>query len=122
MKEETILGSDKYPLKDSRSDEERQKQLFESIRKNVEKGMTAEQIADMKVLGEKFHESFDVAKGTVHNTNEISMEEALAYVVESLKSGIHPAYLTDDEKALLMAGYGEEWYKQWGYASDKLED
>lgn len=122
MKEEKILGTDKYPLKDNRSEEERQKQLFESIRKNVEKGMTEEQIADMKVLGEKFHESFDVSKGTVRDPNEISMEEALAYVVESLKSGIHPSYLNDDEKAILVAGYGEEWYKQWGYASDKLED
>lgn len=118
-----ILETDRYPLRDKRSDEERQKQLFESIRKNVEKGMTAEQIENMKVLGEKFHESFDVAKGTIHtNPNEINMEEALAYVVESLKSGIHPAYLDDDEKAIMMAGYGEEWYKQWGYASDKLEE
>lgn len=124
MKEEQeqIVGTNKYPLKDSRSEEERQKMLFESIRKNMEKGMTEEQIASMKVLGEKFHESFDVSKGTVHNPNEISMEEALAYVVESLKSGIHPSYLNDDEKAILVAGYGEEWYKQWGYVSDKLED
>ena len=121
MKEEEILESDRYPLKDKRSDEERQKQLFESIRKNVEKGMTAEQIENMKILGEKFHESFDVARGTVHNTNEINMEEALAYVVESLKSGIHPAYLDENEKAILVAGYGEEWYKEWGYTTDQLE-
>ena len=121
MKEEQILETDRYPLKDKRSDEERQKQLFESIRKNVEKGMTAGQIENMKVLGEKFHESFDVAKGTIHN-NDINMEEALAYVVESLKSGIHPSYLDEDEKAIMMAGYGEEWYKNWGYASDKLEE
>lgn len=110
--------SDKYPLKDSRSEEERQKQLFASIRKNVEKGMTDEQISNMKVLGEKFHESFDVEKGDVH---DIHMEEALAYVVESLKSGIHPAYLNEDEKAIVMAGYGEKWYEKWGYQSDKLD-
>ena len=123
MNDEKILETDRYPLKDKRSDDERQKQLFDSIRKNVEKGMSAEQIENMKVLGEKFHESFDVAQGTIHtNPNEINMEEALAYVVESLKSGVHPAYLNDDEKAILMAGYGEEWYKKWGYTSDKLDD
>lgn len=121
MKEEQILESDRYPLKDKRSDEERQKQLFASIRKNVENGMTEEQIANMKVLGEKFHESFDVSKGTTHNIHEIHMEEALAYVVESLKSGIHPAYLDEDEKAIMMAGYGEKWYEKWGYSSDKLD-
>lgn len=121
VKEETILGSDQYPLKDKRSDEERQKQLFASIRRNVEQGMSDEQIANMKVLGEKFHESFDVTKGTTHNIHEIHMEEALAYVVESLKSGIHPAYLDEDEKNILMAGYGEKWYEKWGYTSDQLE-
>ena len=124
MKEEKIeiLETDRYPLKDKRSDEERQKQLFESIRKNVEKGMTAEQIENMKVLGEKFHESFDVAKGTIHNnTNEINMEEALAYVVESLKSGIHPSYLSEDEIAMVKAGYGEEWYKNWGYCLEDIQ-
>lgn len=121
MKEEQILESDRYPLKDKRSEEERQKQLFASIRRNVEKGMTEEQMANMKVLGEKFHESFDIARGTTHNIHEIDMEEALAYVVESLKSGIHPSYLDDDEKAIMMAGYGEKWYEKWGYTSDKLE-
>jgi hypothetical protein len=119
--EEKILETDRYPLKDKRSDEERQKQLFESIRKNVEKGMTEEQISNLKVLGEKFHESFDVTRGTTHDMNEICMEEALAYVVESLKSGIHPAFLNEDEKAILQAGYGEKWYEQWGYTSDKLD-
>lgn len=113
--------SDKYPLQDSRTEEDRQKQLFESIRKNVEKGMTDEQINNMKVLGEKFHESFDVSKGTTRDLNEINMEEALAYVVESIKSGIHPAYLDENEKAIMMAGYGEKWYEKWGYTSDKLE-
>lgn len=121
MQEETITEKDRYPLKDNRSEEERQKQLFDSIRKNVEKGMTKEQIDNMKVLGEKFHESFDVSKGGVNDIHEIHMEEALAYVVESLKSGIHPSYLNEDEKAILMAGYGEKWYENWGYSTDKLE-
>lgn len=120
MKEEEILESDRYPLKDNRSDEERQKNLFASIRKNVEKGMTEEQIENMRKLGEKFHESFDVSKGTVRSVHDIDMEEALAYVVESLKSGIHPSYLDEDEKTMMKAGYGEEWYKQWGYDSDTL--
>lgn len=111
---------DRYPLRDSRSEEERQKQLFDSIRKNVEKGMTQEQIDNMKVLGEKFHESFDVTRGTTHDIHEVVMEEALAYVVESLKSGIHPSYLDEDERAILAAGYGENWHEKWGYTADDV--
>lgn len=106
-----------YPLKDNRSEKERQTQLFAAIRSNVEKSMSDEQIEDLKTLGEKFHESFDVTKGMTTNLNDINMEEALAYVVESLKSGIHPSFLTEDELALLGAAYGEEWYKKFGYDS-----
>lgn len=109
-----------YPLKDNRSDEERQKQLFDSIRKNVEKNMSPEQIDQMKVLGEKFHESFDITKGNVRDHNEINMEESLAYVVESIKSGMHPSYLNEDEQAILKAGFGEKWYETFGYSSDEL--
>lgn len=107
-----------YPLQDNRSEAQRQTQLFEAIRKNVEKSLDQEQIDNLKTLGEKFHESFDVTKGTIHNLNDINMEEALAYVTESLKSGIHPSYLNEDEKSLLCAAYGESWFKNWGYDND----
>jgi hypothetical protein len=48
------------------------------------------------------------------------MEESLAYVVESLKSGLHPKYLTEDERTLVRAGYGDQWYEKWGYTSKDL--
>ena len=83
--------------------------------------MSEEQVEQLKKLGEKFHESFDVTSGSVRDLNVIEMEEALAYVVESLKSGIHPSYLTEDEVAMVKAGYGEEWYKNWGYSKDDIE-
>jgi hypothetical protein len=110
-----------YPIKDKRTEEERQKELFEGIKKNMEKGMTEEQISDLKKLGEKFHESFDVTAGTVEDLNKISMEESLAYVVESIKSGIHPSYLDENEIAMIKSGYGDEWYKKWGYKKEDLE-
>lgn len=110
-----------YPVQDKRTQETRQRDLFEGIKKNMGKGMTEEQISDLKKLGEKFHESFDVSAGTVTDLNEISMEESLAYVAESLKSGIHPSYLDENEIAIMTAGYGEEWYKKWGYTKEDLE-
>jgi len=70
-------------------------------------------------FGEKFYNSFNVDTGHPYDAHTISMEESLAYVVESLKSGLHPKYLTEDEVMLVQAGYGDEWYKKWGY--DSLE-
>jgi len=111
-----------YPKLDPRSDEERQQALWEGIKKNLEKNLTDEQRADLKILGEKFHESFDVSRGTVTDPGEVQMEESLAYVVETLKSGIHPDYLNEDERAILKAGYGERWYERWGYDISEIKN
>lgn len=67
-------------------------------------------------FGEKFYNSFNVDKGMPFDTS-INLEESLAYIVESLKSGLHPKFLTEDERMLVQAGYGDEWYKKWGYDS-----
>jgi hypothetical protein len=75
-------------------------------------------------LGEKFYNSFDVYKGDIFqkkDDNCIHLEEALAYVVESMKSGLHPKYLNEDEVHLLKAGYGDEWYKNWGYEKSDID-
>ena len=114
--------TDTYPKMDIGSEEKRQQDLLEGIKKNLEKNLTDQQRADLKVLGEKFHESFDVTKGTIYDVEDIQMEESLAYVVETLKSGIHPDYLNEDERAILVAGYGEKWYEKWGYESSDIKN
>jgi lipoate-protein ligase A len=89
--------------------------LFENMRKSLLKSIPESDRENYKKLGEKFHHSFNVMSGTTEDWSTISMEEALAYVVESLKSGLHPSFLTEDERAMLVAGYGEKWYENWGY-------
>jgi hypothetical protein len=96
-------------------------EMFEKMQQTLMKSIPDEDRENFKKLGEKFHSSFDVFKGEAADLSTISMEEALAYVVESLKSGLHPSFLTEDEKALVMAGYGEEWYKEWGYNKEDVE-
>ena len=96
-------------------------EMFEKMQQTLMKSIPDEDRENFKKLGEKFHSSFDVFKGEAADLSTISMEEALAYVVESLKSGLHPSFLTEDEKALVMAGYGEEWYKEWGYNKEDIE-
>jgi len=48
------------------------------------------------------------------------MAEAVAYIESSLKSGLHPSMLEENEKALLQDNYGDEWYKRWGYVEEDL--
>ena len=99
----------------------RANEMFEQMQKSLIGSIPEEERENFRKLGEKFHSSFDVFKGEVKDLSTISMEESLAYVVESLKSGLHPSYLTEDEKAMVMAGYGDEWYTNWGYTKEDLE-
>lgn len=47
---------------------------------------------------------------------------AVAYVNEALKSGMHPSYLNEDERDLMVNVYGKEWFKRYGYESELLDD
>ena len=95
-------------------------EIFNNMRKKFLESLPEEERDAYQKFGEKFHSSFDVNNGTSVNLSEINMEEALAYVVQGLDSGLHPKYITEDEDALLQAAYGEEWYKKWNY-NDKSQ-
>lgn len=74
-------------------------------------------------IGERLYSSFDIHKGDVlpgQDVESIRLEESLAYIVESIKSGLHPKYLTLDEVHLVKAAYGDEWYKKWNYSKDEI--
>lgn len=95
--------------------------IFEQMQKSLMRSIPDEEKANYKKLGDKFHKSFNVFSGTTEDLSTISMEESLAYVVESVKAGLHPSFLTEDERAMLVAGYGETWYEKWGYTKADLE-
>jgi len=44
------------------------------------------------------------------------------YVEHQLRSGLHPSMLEKDEKNLLVKIKGEEWYKNWGYVKEDLDN
>lgn len=94
------------------------KEMFDKLRSKFLENLPEEDRIAYQKFGEKFHSSFNVDTGSPIDLSTINMEESLAYVVESLKSGLHPKYLTDDEITLLRAGYGDEWYVQWGYTKN----
>lgn len=110
----------------SSSDTAKQEKLkaIEDYNRYMQSLLPPEQKEQFLKLGEKFYNSFDVHKGEIFKEEDdkvIHLEEALAYVVESMKSGLHPKYLTEDEVHLLKAGFGEKWYEQWGYDEKDLK-
>ncbi|NDE17421.1 hypothetical protein EBZ80_21065 [bacterium] len=101
---------------------EMQTRFFEQIRQSAMNSIPPEHIEHLKKFGDKFHRSFDVeAQQSRHTSaNEIVLEESLAYVAECVKAGLHPRYLTEDEKHLLQAGFGDEWWTHFGYTESDL--
>ena len=91
---------------------------FEKMKKSFQDKLSPEEKEKYEQFGKYMYQSFDFTKDNTSiqdNCNDISLEEALAYVTESLKSGLHPKYLTEDEKVLMEAGYGKDWYEKWNY-------
>jgi hypothetical protein len=95
-------------------------EIFEKMQKTFLDKMPEEEREAYQKFGEKFYNNFDVTKGEAIDFSNICMEEALSYVVETLKSGLHPKYLDEDDKALLEAGYGENWFENWGYKEEDM--
>jgi hypothetical protein len=89
----------------------------------INKNLTDEQKKGYERLAEKFHQSFDVENQQQrdHNVKEIALEECLAYLVESLKSGLHPKHMTKMERDLVKSHFKDEWYTYFGYDRGDLE-
>jgi len=101
--------------------------FFRQMRETFIGQLSEEDVERYQKFGEAFYESFNMETGSpfemgVDNTGSsgdgaVPLEESLAYVVESLKAGLHPAYLSVEEQTLVQACYGEEWYRRFGFES-----
>ena len=97
--------------------------FMNKMRTMISKSLTEEQKEEYGRLAEKFHQSFDVSKQAPgdHNVKEIALEECLAYLIESLKSGLHPQHMTKAERGLVESHYGDKWYEVFEYEREELE-
>lgn len=91
-------------------------EYFEQMKHSFLDKLSEEDKERYRKFGEEFYSSFDVETGQPY-TNAVDLEEALAYTVESLKAGLHPHYLSQEERTLVQACYGETWYQTFGYES-----
>lgn len=103
--------------------EEQRKASLTKFNHYMQSMLPAEEREKFQKIGERLYSSFDAHKGTVlpgQDSQSIRLEESLAYVVQQLKSGLHPKYLTYDEIHLLRAGYGDDWYTKFDYTKEDI--
>jgi hypothetical protein len=91
--------------------------------KNIEANIDPIQKEKYKKMGEDLYNSVDyVNTGSNNETMPSVMADAIAYILDSLRSGQHISTLENNEKQILKDTYGEEWYKILGYTEKDLTE
>lgn len=88
-------------------EDQKMKQMFENLPK--------EDQINYKRSGEHMYSYDYESAGNVDN----KMNEAAAYIVEGLKSGLRPSHLDESELAVMKSVYGDKWFTRYGYSSEK---
>ena len=91
---------------------------------NAIKSLSKEELEKYKKVGEQMYSNMNnfTDSKNIRNNLTSSMEEAVAYVEEGLKSGLLPSDLTEDEVILLVETYGEKWYEKYGYTKEEVPE
>jgi hypothetical protein len=80
--------------------------------------LSPEDIEKYRKMGESMYKDIDFENGTINQC----IEDALKKIEISLRSGLHPSMLTEDEKKLLNTEVGEKWYEKYGYTKEDLNE
>jgi hypothetical protein len=88
------------------------------------KSMSPADLEHYKKLGESLYKDLNFETSNIESKENLPpfLADSLAYIVESIKSGLHPSMLNEDEKKVLQEVYGKEWYKKWNYTADDLNE
>lgn len=100
------------------------KSLFSEKRlKEISENLSDEDKKRYAKIGEEFYNSINFEsvdkQGDSSNAEEIELEN-VSQLKLMLHSGIHPSYLTGEEKSLLKNAFGEKWYENFGFLESDL--
>ena len=83
--------------------------------------MSQDQLDKYKEIGEALY-SIDFENCTVDTDFDSLLTDAVQYIEMTLKSGLHPSMLSDDDKNVLKEVFGEKWYEKYGYVEKDLTE
>ena len=98
--------------------------LFDNPMVNAAReAMPEEQKKQYEIIGKEMYGAIDFEKSQVLNNMPEPMQQAIIYIEEGLKSGLHPDFLEDDEKRLMEEAYGPQWAKKYiNEDDDEMKD
>jgi len=91
--------------------------MIESAKKSMSK-------KDLERYEDWGHAIFDDMDYEKINENKypIFVIDAVANIINSIKSGLHPSFLNQNEKNLMKEVKGDEWYKEFGFTIEDLNN
>ena len=110
---------------------EKQKQDIQNIKSNMKDPLFDNpQFMEMKnSLPESEQKKYEDAGNYLYNAVDVNFDEkgqmqaaidTVSQIKIMLNSGLHPSYLTKEEKEFLENYIGKEWYKDFGYLENDL--
>jgi hypothetical protein len=84
---------------------------------SVKRSLSPEELAHYEKLGKALYADVEFETSKSISNIDPPMVEAIAYIESSLRSGMHPSYLDDNEKMILKNAYGDDWVTRYGYVS-----
>lgn len=87
---------------------------------NAKKHLSKEDLEKYKKIGESMYKDIDYE--TNMYTSPALLDDAVAYITESIKSGLHISFTTKEERDILETFYGKEWYLKFGFTKEDLDD
>lgn len=109
---------------DERSKEKTNSLWNNSMIQSALNSMSHEELEHYKKIGESMFGEINFETETVTDKNNVPLflTDAAAYICESLKSGLHPSMMNENEKCVMENVFGKEWYKKYDYVEEDLVD
>ena len=76
-----------------------------------------------KDMGRDYFENLDME--SVNDKGDftpISVKESIQRLLVIIKSGMHPSFLTENDKQILSIEYSKTWYEEFGYTKEDLNE
>lgn len=86
------------------------------------KSMSVDDLAKYKEIGQHMYGSVNFTDSEIIKTLPAPMYEAVAFIEDQIRSGMHISMLEDNEKAVMQDAYSSNWYERYGYVEDDLND
>ena len=101
------------------SNEKKQEDLFHNqMVDSAMKALTPKELEEYEKVGQYMFKTDFV--GTSGPNPEKEMKDAIFYIKEGLKSGVHPEDMSKKELQIMYDIYGDEWYEEYGYNQDEV--